>query len=75
MEDVDDPRIYDQPFNPEDLESDGDVKDSQSEKYNGEDQEKLKDRKSDNVDEFSAAGGGAIMGHMDNSGGTPKKKK
>lgn len=73
-QDVDDPRVPDQPFEPGDLEPDGEVEDGKKEKYSGEDdKEKIFKDKVERgyVDEFSAVGGGGIMGHM----GAPEHSK
>ena len=56
-----DPRIPLQPFEPGDLEDDGDVKDSKLSKYSGEDDEDkiFKDK----TNEFSSCGAGSIVGY------------
>lgn len=73
LESSDEPRIVDQPFDPDDLEPDGEIKDSEKEKYsfNDDESQNLRDNNY-SVDEFSAAGGGAIMGHV---GSTQVNKK
>lgn len=80
-QEIDDPRVPAQPFDPDDLEGDGEVKDDKKDKYSGEDDEDnvFKDDKvkcgSGYVDEFSAVGGGGIMGHMGAPSEHRKKRK
>jgi hypothetical protein len=66
--DEDNPRVLTQPFDPDDLDTYGQLKDKMADKYRSDNKKSSKNKKNEkDPKEFSSSGGGAVVGHVSNT--------